>query len=319
VLDLDSVSFTGAGLRRPECVLATRRGELFASDWRGGVAHRRADGSWTVYLGRPSGGEALRPNGIALREDGSFLVAHLGEHSGGVYVLRRDGDLRPWVEAVEGEALPPTNFVGIDHAGRTWITVSTRKQPRSLDYRADCASGFVVLADARGVRVVADGLGYTNEAVVSPVGRWLYVNETFGRRLSRFPLRPDGSLGARETVTTFGTGTYPDGLSFDAHGNAWITSIVSNRLIVVRPDGAQETVLEDADPDHVAWCETAYRAGEMGRPHLDQAVSKRLRNISSLAFGGADLRTAYLGCLSGDAIATLPVEVAGHPPAHWAW
>ena len=51
-----------------------------------------------------------------------------------------------------------------------------------------------------GSRIVAVGLAYTNEALVAPDGRSLYVNETFGRRLSRFPLRRDGSLDLRETT-----------------------------------------------------------------------------------------------------------------------
>jgi hypothetical protein len=42
-----------------------------------------------------------------------------------------------------------------------------------------------------------------------------------------------------------------------------------------------------------------------------------LKNISSIAFGGPDLRTAYLGCLLGDALATFRSPVAGAPPAHW--
>jgi hypothetical protein len=45
--------------------------------------------------------------------------------------------------------------------------------------------------------------------------------------------------------------------------------------------------------------------------------SKQLRNISSLAFGGPDLRTGYLGCLLGESVATLRMPVAGHPPIHW--
>jgi sugar lactone lactonase YvrE len=319
VIPLDDIRFIGSGLHRPECVLATRAGDLYAADWRGGVAHLRPDGSQALYASALPGGRPLRPNGIALRRDGSFLLADLGEEAGGVYALERSGQVRPFLEAVEGTPLPPTNFVGIDHAERVWITVSTRRQPRSLDYRADCASGFIVLVDRRGARIVADGLGYTNEAVVSPDGRWLYVNETFGRRLSRLPLGADGSLGAKEVVAEFGAGTFPDGLAFDAEGGIWITSIVSNRLIRVCPDGARTTMLEDADPEHLARCETAFLAGTMGRPHLDQVVSRRLRNISSLAFGGPDLRTAYLGCLLGDAIATFRAPVAGFPPAHWTW
>lgn len=174
-----------------------------------------------------------------------------------------------------------------------------------------------MLCDRQGARIVADGLGYTNEAMISPDGRWLYVNETFARRLSRFPLRADGSLGTKEVVTTFGHGTYPDGLAFDADGHVWVTSIVSNRVLRVAPDGATTLILEDADPAHVQWCEEAYRSGELKRPHLDRAAGRVLKNISSLAFGGPDLHTAYLGCLLGDAIASFRAPVAGHPPYHW--
>ncbi len=318
-VSLDDLTFVGAGLKRPECVLATAQGELYAADWRGGVAQVRPDGSHVLYAATLPGGRPLRPNGVALRRDGSFLLADLGETLGGVFALARDGSVQPFLEEVDGAALPPTNYVGIDAAERVWITVSTRKSPRALDYRPDCASGFIVLADARGARIVADGLGYTNEAVVNPDGRWLWVNETFARRTSRFALRADGALGPMEVVTTYGKGTFPDGLTFDVEGHAWITSVVSNRVIRVAPDGAQHLVLEDADAAHLAACEAAYLAGTLGRPHLDHVPSRVLKNISSLAFGGPDLRTAYLGCLLGDSIAYFRSPVAGHPPAHWRW
>jgi sugar lactone lactonase YvrE len=318
-VSLDDLRFIGSGLNRPECVLATARGDLYAADWRGGVAHVRPDGSHVLYASELPGGRPLRPNGVALRRDGSFLLADLGETRGGVFALQRDGRVRPFLEEVDGIALPPTNYVGIDATERVWITVSTRKSPRALDYRPDCDGGFIVLADARGARIIADGLGYTNEAVTSPDGRWLWVNETFGRRTSRFPIRADGALGPKEVVTTYGHGTFPDGLTFDAEGHAWITSVVSNRVIRVAPDGAQHLVLEDADAAHLERCEEAYLAGTMGRPHLDQVPSRVLRNVSSLAFGGPDLRTAYLGCLLGNSIAYFRAPTAGHRPAHWHW
>jgi sugar lactone lactonase YvrE len=166
---------------------------------------------------------------------------------------------------------------------------------------------------------VADGLGYTNEALPSPDGRYLYVNETFARRLTRFRIAADGALEGRETVAAFGAGTFPDGLAFDAEGAVWITSIVSNRVIRVAPDGSQQLMLEDSDPAHLAWVERAFQAGEMGRPHLDGIKSRRLKNVSSLAFGGPDLRTAYLGCLLGDALASFRSPVAGATPVHWRW
>ncbi len=320
---LSDLRFFGKNLLRPECVLATRAGQLYSADWRGGVAMTDTEGCSLLYRAKADmaspAHRALRPNGIALRRDGSFLLADLGESAGGVFRLARNGQLRPLLETVDGVDLPPTNFVFEDSSSRTWITVSTRAVPRAAAYRADVADGFIVLLDSRGARIVADGLGYTNEAMLSPDGAWLYVNETFGRRLTRFRVAADGSLGERETVTHFGHGSYPDGLAFDAEGHAWITSIISNRVIRVAPDGGQQLMLEDTDPAHVVWCENAYLAGTLGRQHLDKSAGRLLRNISSLAFGGPDLHTAYLGCLQGDAIASFRAPVAGHPPFHWTY
>lgn len=318
-LDLSSLAWTGQGLVRPECVLATAAGDLYAADWRGGVAHRRPDGSEGLILPRASGPQPLRPNGIALQPDGSFLLAQLGADDGGVYKLGRDGRCEPWLAEVDGVALPPTNFVLTDRGGVTWVTVSTRRSPRALGYRRDGGDGFIVRVTADGrAEVVADGLGYTNEVALHPDGGWLYVNETFARRLSRFALRPGGGLGAKEVVTAFGPGTFPDGLAFDEAGHAWVVSIVSNRLIRVAPDGSQTLWLEDADPGHLDWVEAAYLAGTMDRPHLDAVKSRCLKNISSIAFGGADRRTAFLGCLLGDRLATLRLPVAGAAPSHWS-
>ena len=309
----------GSGLVRPECVLATRSGDLFTADWRGGVAHILPDGRQALYSGPGPDGLALKPNGIALQSDGSFLVTHLGAEEGGVFRLTRDGRVTPWLRIVEGADLPPTNFVLLDNAGGAWVTVSTRLQPRARGYRRSCNDGFIVRVDQRGARIAADGLGYTNEVALHPTGEWLYVNETFSRRLSRFALQPNGELGPKQVVCEFGPGTFPDGLAFDEAGFAWVVSIVSNRLIRVAPDGAQTVWLEDADAEHLAWVEAAFEAGTMGRPHLDGAPSRSLRNISSIAFTGADRRSAVLGCLLGDRLPTLRLPVAGVAPTHWTF
>lgn len=82
---MEVLSFVGRDLRRPECVLATESGRLVVSDWRGGVSIVKPDGkqSRITFSGEmPAGG--LRPNGIALCPDGSFLLAHLGDRDGGV-------------------------------------------------------------------------------------------------------------------------------------------------------------------------------------------------------------------------------------------
>ena len=318
---LEVKDWVGQGLVRPECVLATAKGDLYTADWRSGVAHIRADGSQGFYAAQPVDGEVLKPNGIALRRDGSFLLAHLGDKQGGVFSLQRDGSTRPVLCEVDGVPLPPSNYPLEDSLGRLWLTVSTRLQPRALGYNSNCSDGFIVCmddpSDPKSARIAADGLGYTNEIAFHPNGQWLYVNETFTRRLSRFPLMSGGKLGAKQVVAEFGAGTYPDGMAFDVQGNVWIVSIASNRVICVAPDGKQLIKLEDVDADHLAWVEQAYQAHSMGRPHLDGVKSSQLRNISSLAFGGPDLRTGYLGCLLGDRLAIVHMPFAGHPPIHW--
>lgn len=311
----------GSGLVRPECVLATRAGHLFASDFRGGVSHLTPDGACRLYLGTTTElPETLKPNGIALEADGSFLIAHLGDDSGGVFRLSRTGQLTPLILELDGVPLPPTNFVTRDATGTLWATISTRVRPRALDYSPDASTGFIVADPGNGPRIVADGLGFTNEALVHPSGSHLYVVETYARRLTRFPILGPARLGPRETVATFGPGQFPDGFAFDSEGNVWIAVIISNQLIHVDVSTGKVTVaLEDSDADHTSRVETAFQARKLDRALLGTPGRTTLRNISSIAFGGADLKTGYLGCLLGDAIISVPMPVAGFPPVHWTY
>jgi hypothetical protein len=169
------------------------------------------------------------------------------------------------------------------------------------------ADGFIVLVDASGARIVADGLGFTNEVRPDHHGRHLYVNETFARRLTRFGISGDGSLGGRTTVTEFGAGTFPDGIAIDPTGDLWITSVISNRVIRVQPDGAQDLVLEDMEPGFVERFEHDYVSGALCQQGpIPPVPHRKLANISSLDFG-PDRCTAYLGCLQGERIATFRV------------
>ncbi|GLQ55402.1 SMP-30/gluconolactonase/LRE family protein [Devosia nitrariae] len=319
LIDIGHVGRIGSGLQRPECVVTHCSGLVFASDWagHGGIAAIAPDGA-VARIGIADPQKALRPNGIALEPGGSFLVAHLGSDRGGLFRLHPDGHCEVVLDSVDGTPLPPSNFPLLDAQGRIWLTTSTRVVPRAADYRADARSGFVVRIDGSDVRVVADGLGYANELCFSADGRYAFVNETFGRRLTRFAVSADGTFSDRTVIWTFGSGDYPDGLCLDADGHLWVTSIISNRVLRIAQDGTgPETVIEDADPVHVAEAEKAYRANSMGRPHLDQQPARVLKNISSLAFGGPQLRTAYLGNLLGDCLMSFESPHAGARPVHF--
>ncbi len=325
VLDLDQVDFVGHDLMRPECVLATRAGRLYASDWRGGVAVVEPDGRQHAFGNAARREDArLMPNGIALLRDGSLLVANLGAE-GGVWRLWPDGRCVPWLTEVSGWRLPAVNFVWLDAQERVWMTVMFRSHPGAgaQRFRADLGDGCVVLADhvdqPGGARIVAEGLFTPNECRIALDGASLAVNETFSHRIVRYALRPDGSLHTRDVLAQFDEGTLPDGLSLDVEGGLWITGVAANRILRVLPDGRWHQVAEDHDPAHLARVCAAVRDGTLERELLYRNPARVLPNVTSIAFGGPHLRTAYVGSVSGTRIARFAAPVAGVPPAHWDW
>jgi sugar lactone lactonase YvrE len=322
-IDGTELGFTGHDLKRPECVLCMPSGRLYVAHRGGGILRIEPDGKQALLNWRmPAGAHDFIPNGFALLPDGTFLVANMG-HDGGVWARRPGGQVEPDLMEVEGERLAKANFVFNDKQGRVWITVTTRSDPLSKAMtglgQPELHDGFICMVDGKGSRIVADGFAFTNEARIDGSGQWFYVVETQGRRITRFRLGPAGELSGRETFATFGYGTFADGMAFDADGYLWVTSIVSNRLFRIAPDGKAELVFEDGDPDIVARVENALSDRSIAREHFYQKSGKRVQNVASIAFGGPDLRTAYLGSLSGDTIATFRSPVSGEPLPHWSY
>ncbi len=312
-VSLADIGFVGSGLARPECVLATARGSLFVSDRRGGVCCIEPDGRQHLI----GVGASILPNGIALRQDGSFLVANLNSE-GGVWQIDSEGRTRPFLLEVNGAPLPAVNFVRLDADGRVWICANP---PLTHDgrYRTEQKEGYVVVVDKAGARIAADSIGWANECLVHPSGRHLYVNETFARRLTRFDIGENARLSNRTTYAQFGPGTYPDGIALDEEDGIWVVGVTANRLIRVTPDGRQQVILEDSDSAQMDALEQAYAGHRLTRTNLVKAGDTMLKGITSIAFGGPDRRTAFLGSLADNRLATFRSPVAGHAPVHWDW
>jgi sugar lactone lactonase YvrE len=267
---------------------------------------------------RPNGKQALLgrrdnlvPNGIAAMQDGTFLVANVGAE-GGIWQVSGDGvfaklDIRP-----EGRPLPEVNFIHIDEQRRLWICVSSRGAADPL-FTPRANEGSILLADRRGVRTVAAGLGWTNELRVSSDGRHLFVNETFGRRLLQFRIADDGSLQDKTVLAQFGAGDYPDGMALDDDGGIWVVSIISNR--VYRVDQAScRLMFSDGNPRLIDELEALLQERGLRRSDLHGLrTGSAVNNISSIAFGGPDGRTAYLGSLNGDCLWSFRAPVRGIP------
>jgi sugar lactone lactonase YvrE len=304
----------GKGLNRPECVLTFDSGDLLVSHKAAGVSHIRPDGSVAV-VGNHSEieGSELVPNGIALSPDDRVLIANIGP-AGGLWSLDGEGRLAAVAREADGSPLAAANAVAVDDlSGRIYISVSTRRQPRFEAYSRQVADGFVALVGKGPPHIVADSLSFPNELRIAADGRSLYLSETFGRRITRFAIGTQGALSDPETFAEFGPGDFPDGIALDAEDHLWVTSIVSNRLYRISPSGHVDRLFEDADPAFVAEVEQALAENRMGSEHFYTQGADRLPNIASIAFGGPDRRTAYLGSLLGNTLMAWRSPVAGHP------
>lgn len=309
---LSDLRTLGPGLNRPECVLATPQGTVYAPDWTLGIARIALDGT----IGRAIEADLIvrgfLPNGIALTPEGDFLFANLGE-VGGVWRVGPTGPAAPFAIEVEGRPIPPANFVLVD-GERVWITVSADRRGHA-HFTDRETTGQILLVEGSRARVVADGLTWTNEMRLSPDRRFVFVNETFACRTTRFVLAADGSL-SNPVQVVLPSGTFPDGMAFDAEGGLWVVCVVSNRILRIAPDLTWTVVFQDLAPDFEA----------LAAAHADQALTRdmilnsrgaRVSNLSSLAFGGPDLKTLYLGGLGVDRVQVLTSPVPGLPMAHW--
>lgn len=316
-LDWADTWTVGTGLRRPESVLCLADGGVLASQLGCGAILLRPDGTQRE-IGRISqvDGVPWIPNGLALSAEGELLITNMGE-AGGLWRLATEGGLSEVLRAVDGQQLPATNFVLSDAPGRRWISIPTRRWPISEAFRPGIADGFIVRLDERGARIAADGLAFPNELRLDAQGRHLYVAETFAHRISRRAVTGAGELGRAEVFCDLGSDVFPDGITFDAEGHLWVASIVSNRVLRIAPDGTPIVMLDDGDPARVTLMRQRAADGLLTREDVMSQAGRHLRNVSSISFGGPDLRTAYLGSLGGDRLRAFRAPVAGLPAPWW--
>ena len=316
-VDPAEVRHVGRDLRRPESVVAMPDGTLWVSDWRGGVQRIAPDGTQSLILQRLDGAvpAGSTPNAFVFR-DGKLVVANFGTRR--LETMTADGETAILLDAIDGIPLGAVNYVLLDSNGRLWFTISTRRTPHNEALRPDVADGYIAVLDERGARIVADGLAFANEIRFDADERWLYLAETTAKRIRRFSVAPGGELGVPETFgpDSLGPGL-PDGIAFDSFGNLWIAQNMAERVLALTPDGELLVLLDAGVPDALAEAERQFAAGTLTGAHMGAAKGKVAPLTTSVAFGGADLRTVYLGSLAGTSVAQFRAPVAGLKMAHW--
>ncbi|MEA3182117.1 MAG: hypothetical protein QOI59_5640 [Gammaproteobacteria bacterium] len=328
-VDPAAIRTVGHNLQRPECILAERDGTLWSADARGGVMRIDTDGTQTLVAQTPdphfdlsaSAANSLLsgtlPNGLAFAANGDILISNFGTDR--LERMTRTGETSVLLDSLGGAPLGKVNFVLRDRKGRIWVTVSTMINPWSDAIRTALADGSVILIDANGARVVADGFHFTNEIRLDADEQWLYVAETTAKRVTRLRVLSDGSLTDREVFgpSTLGKGLI-DGICFDAYGNLWATMIFADRLVAITPDGELLELLSDGNPGTTDAVERAFATGNpVPFEVLMRSGGTICPWLASVTFGGPDLRTVYLGGLRATNIPAFESPIAGLPMVHW--
>ena len=146
----------------------------------------------------------------------------------------------------------------VDPQGRLWFG--------TMDNNEKAKSGaFYCFADGEVGPTGIDGIAITNGPTVSPDGRILYFVDTLKGTIEAADIHDDGSLGERRPFVKIDPKDgHPDGPTIDGEGCVWISL-------------------------YAGWEARRYSpAGE-----LVDSVRFPVANITKIAFGGSDLRTAY--------------------------
>jgi gluconolactonase len=328
-LDKATLQYVGAGLQRPECILAERDGTLWAADARGGVVRLGIDGEQRIVTQKVSGkfegvrSEASRylegtlPNGLAFARNGDLLISNFGTDR--LELMTREGDSRVLADTINGQPIGKVNFVLRDSKDRIWITVSTRIRNWMHALRPDLADGYIAQYIDGAFHVVASGFHFTNEIRMDAREEYLYVAETTGGCISRLRVNDDGSLGEREIFgpASLGKGAWPDGIAFDSLGNLWGTMVYSDKLFVLTPKGDLRILLDEGDAKKVDALETAFFANAVDHDVLFATGQGVAPWMASVTFGGPDLQTIYIGSLKGQRIPYFKAPAPGLPMVHW--
>jgi sugar lactone lactonase YvrE len=162
---------------------------------------------------------------------------------------------------VEVEPDKPDNRLNdgvVDPSGRLWFG--------SMDNGERAKSGaFYCFADGELTHTGIDGIAITNGPAVSPDGGILYFVDTLKGTIEAADIGDDGSLSGRRPFAKIDpTDGHPDGPTIDSEGCVWISL-------------------------YAGWEARRYSPGG----ELIDRVRFPVANITKIAFGGDDLRTAY--------------------------
>jgi xylono-1,5-lactonase len=196
--------------------------------------------------------------GMALHASGGLVVGGRDV----AFVSLADGATRSLLSL---EAIPGAtgfNDLCTDQAGRVYVG--------SLAFRVfggDAPKpGHLHMIDLDGtMRTLSDGILLTNGLGFSADGRRLYHCDSRASLVRLYDVKEDGSTGPGRRFATGGPDAVTDGLKVATDGSVWVADAHGGRVIVFNEDGTHR-----------------------------QDVAVPLPMVTSLCFGGDDLRDLYI-------------------------
>jgi gluconolactonase len=279
------------GLGFPEGPVAMEDGSVIVVEIQHGRITRVAPDGEKQTVAEPGGG----PNGAAIGPDGKLYVANNGgsfryeqvqglnlpaqpppDTWNGGRIERIDldsGEVDVLYEECDGRRLRGPNDLVFDSHGGFYFTDHGVREERS----SDRTGVLYAAADGSSIREVVFPLDAPNGVGLSPDGDRLYAAETFTGRVWWWGVSGPGQVVGAEGLFQHG-GTLLaglpglqlfDSLAVDGEGNVCVATLVTGAITVFSPEGevVEQVPTEDLLP-------------------------------TNIAFGGEDLRTAYI-TLSG--------------------
>jgi gluconolactonase len=212
------------------------------------------------------------PNGAAIGPDGALWLCNnggLGRAGPGTEgrIERVDlatGRLERVYDSCEGIALEAPNDLVFDSSGRVWFTdLGTLRMGENGITGKEFGGIYSALPDGSSISAIKRGTLSYNGIGLSPDGKHVYVADTFQARVYRY----DAQVEAQEphyVGTAMGNVAF-DSLAVTAAGNVCVATLFTGGITTFTPAGA--TTL---------------------RP-IPEDVS-----VTNIAFGGADMRDAYI-------------------------
>jgi gluconolactonase len=173
-----------------------------------------------------------RTNGLTVGADGCVYACEYGPGKGGILRITPDGQAEVYAGEYEGKVFNRPNDLIFGPNGNLYFT-----DPKSYDPQKPDGRVFRVDRETREIRLVADGVCFSNGLVFSADGRTLFVAESAHHRVLAFPVDADGNLGERRVFAEMPGGD-PDGMNFDRDGNLYVAHFGGGAVWVFRPDGS---------------------------------------------------------------------------------